>query len=874
MNYFDYQTTGGYVHNWLVAGPRVLEVPDLERFYGYDFRLRIARHYDTRDLQIGETPVERAGLTIDGQELSWQYHACREDHFVDLSRFYHVVSHVRAWAYAEVDAPASGALALTLTTNGPADVWVNGRHVHRHEHFHHQAPASVPFTAEFQEGPNALLVRFEHVAARECPLVMALRIDAADTWPVRLPTNQEHLELRAALEQLINAAFLERDVFDRHDEIVVRWPDDLLTEARTICVRLQRETGQISAEGLPLIRAGASQSFGRAAQYGDGSYHIVLMPHPETYYLHNVRIVRSIPFTILKNRYATEPYGTYESRRSEALLDATQRGGLYGEIARMELGYWNDLNHETILHEINGINRRRDCSDFYLVGLLGALMRYGADERFPADLRAPLEACILGFRYWSDDPGADAMWFWSENHRILFHTCEILAGQLYPDRVFSTSSMSGAEHRARGERLALDWLHQRAAGGFREWDSNTYFEHDALALAHLADLAASDQVRELAAVVLDKLLFTMAINSFRGVFGSTHGRAYTVGIKGARRELTSGMGRLLWGMGVYNEATLGTVALACAHGYELPPVIAEVATATVEELWNRERHAGTNVWALDMAEGPWEVNKVTYKTPDYMLCSAQDHHPGTRGVQQHIWQATLSHDAVVFATHPPCVAEDSSHRPNAWHGNVVLPRVAQWREVLVAVHHIPQRADWFDRERPDFHLDPNHPQTYVDPSWMGFTHAYFPTFAFDEYILRDGRAFARVAEGYLALTAANGLELVTSGTNAWRELRSPGWPNIWLCIMGRTACDGDFDTFQERVLSLEVVFDGLHARCETPRGERLAFGWEGPLTIDGEEQPLSHFKHYDSPICTCDLGAPAMEIAGWETVLRLDFHRA
>jgi hypothetical protein len=463
------------------------------------------------------------------------------------------------------------------------------------------------------------------------------------------------------------------------------------------------------------------------------------------------------------------------------------------------------------------------------------------------------------------------MWFWSENHRILFHACQILAGQLYAGHSFSNSGLTGAEQRAKGERLASAWLHERAAGGFREWDSNTYFEHDVLALTHIADLAETEQLRELATVILDKLLFTMALNSFRGVFGSTHGRAYTVGIKGARRELTSGIGRLLWGMGVFNEAILGTVALACAQSYELPPVIAEIASAQIEELWSRERHAGVCSWELDRAEGPWEVNKVTYKTSDYMLCSAQDLAPGTRGVQQHVWQATLSHDAVVFVTHPPCLAEDGSHRPNAWHGNVVLPRVAQWKDVLVAIHTIPQREDWIDRERPDLYLDPAQPDAFVDPAWLGFTHAYFPVPAFDQHALRAGWAFAMVGEGYLALTAANGLTLVRTGDNALRELRSPGWPNVWVCVMGRAANDGDFESFQERVLALEVTFAGPNVRCETPRGEQLAFGWEGPLLVDGEEQPLNGFKHYESPICTCELGADTMDIAGYETVLRLDF---
>ena len=232
------------------------------------------------------------------------------------------------------------------------------------------------------------------------------------------------------------------------------------------------------------------------------------------------------------------------------------------------------------------------------------------------------------------------MCYTTENHSILFHTCEVLAGQLFPEQVFANNGQTGEWHRETGERRALEWLRDRAANGFKEWDSNCYFEEDTLALSHLASLAEDDDVAEMATVVLDKMLFTMAVNSYRGVFGSTHGRTYTPFIKSGYNEATSGISRLLWGMGVFNSHVLGTVSLACSD-YELPPLIAEIAADLPEEMWSRERHVGElALWRNSGSHGV-EVNKVTYKTPDTMLCSAQDWHPGEKGYQQHIWQATL-----------------------------------------------------------------------------------------------------------------------------------------------------------------------------------------------------------------------------------------
>jgi hypothetical protein len=230
-----------------------------------------------------------------------------------------------------------------------------------------------------------------------------------------------------------------------------------------------------------------------------------------------------------------------------------------------------------------------------------------------------------------------------------------------------------------------------------------------------------------------------------------------------------------------------------------------------------------------------------------MLCSAQDYHAGEPGYQQHIWQATLGPDAVVFVTHPPCVSEEGSHRPNFWHGNVVLPRVAQWKDALIAVHNLP------------------------DDDWMGFTHAYFPVYAFDEHALRDGWAFARKGAGYLALTAAQGLALTTQGDNAYRELRSYGQRNLWLCHMGRAARDGSFEEFQQAILALDVRFDALSARCATLHGETLTFGWEGPLLVNGRQEPIGGINHYDSQYCVAELGASQMEIRFGDDAMRLNF---
>ncbi len=156
---------------------------------------------------------------------------------------------------------------------------------------------------------------------------------------------------------------------------------------------------------------------------------------------------------------------------------------------------------------------------------------------------------------------------------------------------------------------------------------------------------------------------------------------------------------------------------------------------------------------------------------------------------------------------------------------------------------------------------------------MAFTHAYFPTAHFDEYVVHAGWAFARKGEGYLALTATGGLSLSTTGENAYRELRAGDGSTGWFCHMGRAAIDGTFSDFQASILALHITLQPLAVHATTLRGESIDFGWEGPLLVNETEQPLRYANHYDSPFCVSELGADVMEIRAWQQAMQLDFRQ-
>ncbi|MDI7277363.1 MAG: hypothetical protein QME94_15405, partial [Anaerolineae bacterium] len=726
ISYACFDLANGFVHHWLVAGPQAISISDPGSVSGSDLRVAIARHHYVPESGVTSLPVEPGPpgegiLKVGDYEGAWSYVRCREDHLAEHRAGLGTAHYLRSWAYVQLVSDALQPVTLRLATYGPADLWLNGNHIHRHEQFADACPRCHDLDVDLQEGANEVLVRFEQVALGHCRHAVALQVRGrppCSSAPgvrvsVRLPTTIPDVDKRRRIERVLEAAYTDRDVYGRDDLVLVHWPQDLTLAADT-AVRLQAASGRIYAEAHLRGAAGERATLRYPHEVPPGPYRLILMPRPDQYYEQHMRIRRELDIWALgDSAYAEAPHGAQAQRRQEALLHASRyEGSLFGEVARMALGRSSTVDAGTVLSAVRRVDRREEGSIRDLVALLGMLCRFGSDAGFPASLRQPLEECILGYRYRPEPPDQDARCGAGDGHGLLSAAAEILAGQQFPGCTFRAEGLSGRQLRERGERLALSCLRERSAHGFADWGSPCGLADDLVALSHLVDLAQSDEVYDMAGVIMDKTLLTLALNSHKGVLGAAHRACRAPEVFGGLLGPTAGATRLLWGQGVYNHHLSTTVSLACVREYELPAIVAEIALSPLEEEWSRERHLSRSAGAAQ------EVNRVTYRTPDYMLSSAQDYRPGERGRAEHIWQATLGPAAVVFANHPACATDDEAHRPGFWVGNQVLPRVAQWKDVLIAIHNLPEG------------------------DWMGFTHAYFPTCAFDEHVLREGWAFA------------------------------------------------------------------------------------------------------------------------------------
>jgi hypothetical protein len=641
------------------------------------------------------------------------------------------------------------------------------------------------------------------------------------------------------------------------------------------------------------------------------------------------------------DEYWLEPQGDYDARRlaflrfSAAAKPVGGRTGFFSQISRLALD--QPIDEEVVYEALSSVESRQDCADFTAVGLLRILYQYADNPHLSQSLVEAIRRTLLGFKYWIDEPGQEMMCFWSENHQLLFHAAEYLAGQLFVDEIFPNVGQSGRWHMEKARPKILRWIDLKARIGFSEWDSNCYYDEDMAPLLNLADFADDEAIRTKAARLLDIMFFDIAVDSFRGTYGTSHGRTYPRHVLSGRHEATAGVGKIAWGMGIFNDASnMTAVSLANSRRYRVPPIVERIAQHLPEEVENRERHSlcteeaerfGIRFDELDTAMLLWgagqfahrrnvedtlkladrieshrfnvvirpyveaiygtyceleaqgiphdgdidrttlaEVNKYTFRTPDYQLSTAQDYRKGKPGFQQHIWQATLGPDAVLFTLHRGNEDEVSY---KYWVGR--FPRAAQYRNVLIALYHIPEAplpgpatvvpADAGGNAMPS----PGPAQEDL----LSYTVAILRRAAFDEVVERNGWVLARKGLGYVALRSQQPAHWSADGVLQGEGLIAEGRRNIWICQMGRQAVDGSFAAWVERIASASLNYADLAVDYEAPGIGQVHFGWEGPLTVNGESIALDNYMRFDNPYCQAAFGEARYEIvhAGERTVI-------
>ena len=624
-----------------------------------------------------------------------------------------------------------------------------------------------------------------------------------------------------------------------------------------------------------------------------------------------------------------DPPQGYMDRRAEYLdychaNNGPGQGGLYGQLCRVALG--DTVNTEAIDEACAKVNAREDTADFAVAGLVRMLYLDRANPSLDPVVRAQIEETVLDFKYWIDEPGHDKMCYWSENHQALYHSNELLAGQLFPDEVFPNAEMTGNEHVAHAERLAERWLDFRGQFGFSEWHSNVYFNEDVPALVNLADFAEDGAIRTKAAAVLDLLAFDLLNNMYDGHFATPHGRTYENKFLEGLSDSTGEAAWIMVGLGDYESTgNFSGTFLATSEGYFTPGLLEDVAGATESNHEHRQRDG------IDVVDGPgWGIG---YEDQDDIIFWA-----GMVGlIAPEVIEGTVAMlddldlwDGFLFGDLPPeatalldmAIANDSlanlatdlealsrgialesmntyvyrtptyqlagaqDYNPGYWGAQTQMWQATLDGEAYVFTSYPTEfgigdagmtfatdwTGSWFPRAT--FHHNVGIIQYRRDPVALAdnyltsdHTHAYFPKERFDEVCEEGNWVLGRKGDGYVALYSDN--PTTWSEDNDY-ELDAEGEANVWIVELGSADENGSFDAFVEAVTGAAVdTGDGVH--YESPTLGTMEVDWEGPLTVDGDPIDLGPYPRWDNAYAQVELGDTVTHIDLNDLRLELDF---
>jgi hypothetical protein len=826
---------GEIVKPWLILGPFYQDLSEyvqgltlFERAgatVGRDAMAQIARQAGE---VLGSRPREGTSVTWRGMDGRWSL-VRRPEKYLSWGR-YNISNHLGAAFLSTIvvpETPGPHTLRLVTRISSRAIVAIDGETVfdtegQAAERENHSNVYS--FSADLQPGEHVLnvaLFRLGRMAQVGC------RLEACDNdLQAHVPLAEgQTLDERARVERELAGVRLSRDIYYPEHGVGVH-----LLRAPSLPVRVRL----LSAEGEVLRERNADDAgevvLCQGSDVPNGNYTIECAWHDAqgqviTTVTYEIRSVSPVP--------APVGYGQLEARKRlvlEHYAANEERRPIWTEVARYALGRYQEVDEGVIADTCAFIAARKDCADFVIQGLLRLMYWERETRRLSLGINALMKDTVLGFKYWVDEPGDTVMYMGSENHRLLFHVAEWMAGQLFPTEEFTNSGQRGLYHATKGRMYITEWFRQRGRFGFDEWHSNSYYPISIAPIVNVYDFCIHEdyKLRQMAGAVLDYAFYNLAADAFEGVFGTSHGRSYGIYVKYPDFEGTSATCWLLYGTGSLVKGTSGMAPVTIATSrYRLPEILSDIATDRQSVVESKVRQG------LLRGTAP-SADMVVYRTPDYMVSGLQDHRKGEYESSTHVAQVTLGNKVVVFWSCPHTSGEGSGLRPDYWSGHTTLPRVVQHKNVLALTWRLSEFA------------------------WM--SHCFFEQERFDEVRLEDNWAFARVGEGYVGIYSEHGMRVGDQGQYAGRELICDAGENTWLVECGRKADWGSFEAFVAALSAAEVTSSEGTLAYASPSIGSFVTGWDVVPTVGGAPFQLHGYPLVESPWAFSRFGSGELRV--------------
>ena len=673
--------------------------------------------------------------------------------YVDFSGMWVYPASITFYAKALLVTDKAREARFTLSLSGAVKVWLNREEVFSFAPYEANIPRMKSFTCSLREGQNELLVGLNDYGERNIMLRFSLRNDGEDL-SVLLPAeaDPELFESSAALFQTL---FLDKLSYRLGEEVRIK-----SSSAGTL---------SFTAGGKALTLSSGEVLWGSSAELGAGYREMAL-----SFTAGGLSLSRKLPFEVYDERLPEgDPKEAYLSYyRSRERIDTE------GIIARLSGGLRADLS--SLSNDLEKIERRADCADFRLLRSLWIYSEYRS--LLPPEVAERLRKAILGFRYWFDEKGNDAMWFYSENHALSFHTDELIAGLAFPDEVFPNSGLTGSEHAAKARGLLRAWFEKLFTTGYNEWNSINYIPVDMVSYLVLYKLSPEEEFRGYARKALDLTFSLFADISFKGFLNGSSGRSYDKDLLFPRTHQTNALSYIVWGKGALVPSP--SALLLSLTDYEAPPDLRERALCSFPGLYFSEQR-----------QGAFSVRTTVAKSRFFILSTSSSPREGMPGSQETLFNAMLSDPSCrFFINHPGERRVWGTRRPGYFNGNGLTPKVTQHGESALLSYRF---------------------EAFKELSEAGYTHLVADFDAFDEVIrdrqsltLRKGAAFAYVY-------ARNGIEDAANKALEKIELVSPGLDNFWYVRLS-SSDELPFSCFAEKMRALpiketeeEVIVDGF-----------------------------------------------------------------
>jgi hypothetical protein len=686
---------------------------------------------------------------------------------VDLSGFWFRPTRVECWAQTILESARAQTARFRFATCGGALLLVNGEMGGALTRYQRNFEDAVEIEVPLVAGANDIRVWFADLCERDARYYFALELVHGEDLAAALPTVVPGARA-AHVERLLEGMRFERPFYGS-GEVAIAFGEPAAT---VLDVDVTVRGDFMSTEGefrfVHRLEGGATRLV--VAETGD-------IPADFRHFDITIRdgafaATRVLGVEICHLDRLPPPSTDLHVRAREALEHVAEHGekDTVAALARLALDRGGPDTDRMIELALPIIQDLHDCADFVLVPLIWCRMAW--PDRIGPSTRARIDETIRGFRFWMDEPGNDVMWYFSENHALLYHTACHLAGTLLPDAIFTRSGRTGRDQAEIGRRRLLEWLSHFEACEMAEWNSAPYFPIDLKGLCSLYALSPDADIRERSGNAIRRLLEIVALSSHHGLITASQGRSYEHTLRPARSLELSAIARLAFGCGWLGRRfhALPQLALCLSeHGLVIDRRLAAFADHRGDETYEWRFKQGANGIA----------SLYHYKTRDVAMGSIAGYRWGEWGYQETILHLRLGDrpEAQIWINHPGEVIHSGYGRPSYWGGCGTVPRIHQYRALAVV----------------DFTIHESQP---------GFSHAWLPEMEMDEVIREGDRILVRAGDGLCLLLASAPFERVATGPTAGCEVRLPGRCGRWIVRLSSVAREGGLAACGARFSSL------------------------------------------------------------------------